>query len=307
MRSISRTLENIGIGAPITYRNLHVFPVFGEPTRADDYVTLDAGVSSGAVKLTEVTDAGQVPVVKLASECDKPVFLLDGQELIGAMQDRVLNTSVLAPARGTVIVPVSCVEAARWDPETPEFAPAGHVHFAAARAQRVAQVTQSLVEDGEASSDQVDIWAAIDERARNLRIASPTRAHAALFSGAKTRLDKFVGAVRPLSGQTGAIFAVGREIAGIDIFDCAETLAACLPMLVRSAALDALVSPTGGPPSACDVTRFVGRVRSARTLRFAGVGVGEDVRLCGPALAGGALVWGGRVVHLCAFDLTDEV
>jgi hypothetical protein len=299
-------LESVEIGAPISYRNLHVYPLFGDTVADRGYVTLDDARETGSVRLLEVSEKGAVPSVRVVSDADMPVFLLDGQELVGAMQDRVLNVSVLASARSTIQVPVSCVEAARWDPETPEFAPAGQVHFATGRAERIAQVTRSLSETGEAASDQVDIWAAIDARLRYMGVVSPTCAHAALFAEARRRLDKFVEAVRPRDGQTGALFAVGAEIAGLDLFDSAETLAANLPKLVRSAALDALVSPSGAAPSRCEAIRFVHRVRAARTLRFAAVGEGEDIRLCGAMLSGGALAWRGRVVHLCAFALDED-
>jgi hypothetical protein len=40
--------------------------------------------------------------------------LLDGEELIGAKQNRALNLTILAPAKQVIVIPVSCVEAGRW-------------------------------------------------------------------------------------------------------------------------------------------------------------------------------------------------
>ncbi|HWQ00295.1 MAG TPA: DUF6569 family protein, partial [Vicinamibacterales bacterium] len=43
------------------------------------------------------------------------------------------------------------------------------------------------------------------------------------------------------------------------------------------------------------------RVAAAPEKRFPAIGLGEDVRLAGENVAGGALVVGGRLVHLSAF------
>ncbi|MGH7605297.1 MAG: ARPP-1 family domain-containing protein [Gemmatimonadaceae bacterium] len=45
---------------------------------------------------------------------------------------------------------------------------------------------------------------------------------------------------------------------------------------------------------------FLERVGAAGAERFAALGEGEDIRLSGEGLAGGALASGGRVVHLAA-------
>ncbi len=47
-------------------------------------------------------------------------------------------------------------------------------------------------------------------------------------------------------------------------------------------------------------------VRQAGVEPFAALGEGEDLRLSGEALAGGALVAEDRVVHLAAFNLDPD-
>ena len=55
------------------------------------------------------------------------------------------------------------------------------------------------------------------------------------------------------------------------------------------------------PPSAVEVGRFLARMQAAASERFAALGEGEDIRLSGEGVAGGALAAGGRVVHLAGF------
>ena len=49
--------------------------------------------------------------------------MLDGEELIGAKQNRILNTTVLVAAHTEVTIPVSCVEQGRWGYRGRQFRP----------------------------------------------------------------------------------------------------------------------------------------------------------------------------------------
>jgi hypothetical protein len=60
-------------------------------------------------RVTDVSEAGSVPFLTVANRADRPLLLLDGEELIGAMQNRILNTTVLMDAHTEVTIPVSCV------------------------------------------------------------------------------------------------------------------------------------------------------------------------------------------------------
>ncbi len=78
----------------------------GEP----GYTTLDDALAQGCAEITEVSDQGRVPELRFLNTGDKPILLLDGEELVGAKQNRVLNLTILAPADDAIMIPVTCVE-----------------------------------------------------------------------------------------------------------------------------------------------------------------------------------------------------
>jgi len=305
MKTIDRSLRCLAIGRPLGCANLTQFPLFGPQNQERGYVPLEEALDRGEAEITEVTGTGRVPLVCFASHCASPIFLLDGQELIGAMQDRVLNISLLAPPGRRLLIPVTCVEAARWEPGSVTFDPAPRVHFATGRAERAAQVTESLIGGGSADSDQVEAWSTIDEAARRLDAESPTRAHSALFARHARTIEQAVRVFTPIPYQTGALFAVGSSFLGLDLFDSAQTFADTLPKIVRSAAIDA-IGVCGTPPAVDSALLFIDKIARASRLRFAALGIGVDVRLSGDDIAGGALTAWGRLIHLSAFPVPQR-
>ena len=82
--------------------------------------------------------------------------------------------------------------------------------------------------------------------------------------------------------------------------DAPKALAAVLPKLVRSRALEAL-NPRRmrhADPDGDDLGLFLEAVRELRLERYPAVGMGLEYRLGGPGLQGAALEVDGTVVHL---------
>ena len=64
------------------------------------------------------------------------VLLYDGEELVGAKQNRILNVTVLVAAGATLPIPVSCVEQGRWTRARVDFDAGGHVSHAHLRRRK---------------------------------------------------------------------------------------------------------------------------------------------------------------------------
>lgn len=304
MATLLSTLHGLTLGAPIGFGSLGVYPLIG-PGHAPSYWTLREAVGAGQARVREVSESGAVPQLLVENFSAKPILILDGEELIGAKQNRCANVTILAPAGQTLVIPVSCVEAGRWSYQSPQFAVADRAQFARGRAMKVAAVNESLRSDGVRDADQGQVWAEISAKSARMRVASPTAAMGDIYDQHRRDLDRYVSAVQPVADQVGAVFAIGDAIVGLDLFDAAETLRAMLPKLVRSYAIDAIESTANGtgPPPESTAAGFMAAVVAARTETYPGVGLGTDIRLTAQALVAGGLVYEGRIVHLAAFAL----
>jgi hypothetical protein len=83
--------------------------------------------------------------------------------------------------------------------------------------------------------------------------------------------------------------------------DFSEYLAESDQIPASNPALEA--AHTDAPPTVESVQSMLRRTAGVTEKRFPGVGIGEDIRLDTPAIAGAALVVSERLVHLCAFDM----
>lgn len=311
MTTVENTLRTTEVGKETVFRSLTLFPLLsreGYPSHPG-YLTLDEALAQQVARITEVSPGGSVPDLKFTNDADLPVLLLDGEELVGAKQNRVLNLTVLVPAKTALLIPVSCVEAGRWSATSAEFDAAPRAHYAAGRALKTVQVSERLHKSGTRHADQGAIWADIEEKAARLASPSPTQAMAAMYEQHGDSLEDYVAAFQAAPGQVGALFTIRGRIVGFDRFDHPATLTKLLFKLVRSYALDALDAPSKETPvssAGCrEAEAFLRAVAAAPTTRFSAIGMGEDIRFSSRELAGAALVAAERVVHANAFAVRE--
>lgn len=306
MQDIQAFLSSLELGPAAGSADLTVFPLIARTDREPGYDTLRDAIAAGGAKVTEVSEAGSVPELRLVNDGPRPILIVDGEELVGAKQNRIVNITILVPAKSVLTIPVSCVEAGRWQAESREFASADRAHHASGRRAKVEQVSASLRASSSRHSDQSAIWAEIEAKSARMGAVSNTRAAAAMFETARSGLETFTNELRPAERQVGAVFVIRGAIVGLDAFDSPHTWARVMPALVRSYGLDALdAGVTGNAFAKPEPQGFLQAVGEAPLDAFPAIGLGSDVRVGGNAVVGGALVVDDRVVHILAFPKRD--
>ena len=171
---VAQLLATILTGEPVTHGALAVVPLLAPNLDDPDWLTLEE--AGARARVTEVSEAGSVPFLTVANGADRPLLLLDGEELIGAKQNRILNTTVLVAAHTEVTIPVSCVEQGRWGYRGRQFRPGDASLYASLRARKAAWVSQSIRAGRGHRADQGEVWAHLADRASQLRVDSATGA-----------------------------------------------------------------------------------------------------------------------------------
>lgn len=324
MSATSSILSALQMGEPTSCNNLSLVPLLSDVQTDPTYITLEKGLATSTVEVEELDSGASVSDILFRNLSDDPVLLFEGEELIGAMQNRILNVSVLVSPKIKQVLPVSCVEAGRWhhkerDPRKQMFTVANRVHYARGRALENRAVSMSLHSTREYRGNQGRTWSDIDEKSARLNVSSESSAADAMYVSTSKKIDKFVEAFKHVPDQIGSVFVLDGQVSGLELYSSQDTHEQMLPRLVRSYALDAIDSsvsqaelktnPRKGTSVGHDKTaaeEFLARLSISWTKRFKGVCLGENIRFTDERLTGSALEHEDRVLHLSAFALSED-
>ena len=299
---------------------LTVFPLVavGEPELP--YTLLVDALAAGTVRITEV-GAGTVPALLASNAGDVDVLVLDGEQLVGARQNRMTNRSILLPARNETRIPVSCMEQGRWHFESDAMRHAPqHSPTKVRRKARVIEAEYAatgLVAPASSLADaQSAVWEEIAEIRDALGAYAPTGALNDVYESTRDALEAATSSFPLVPGQVGLLAFVGATPLGMDVIGGRALYARVHERLLRGYVLDALdtrararrrgvTDPTSTPPDDADALRFLARVRAADRVEAPTVGRGVYRVLSGEVI-GAELEADGAPVHLFAFPVDEH-
>lgn len=295
------TLPALRLTEPVGTGPLTVFPVLGPPPGLVYEVFATAAPKGFA--LTEVADGAQVGTLEAHNPLAVGVLLVEGEQVVGAQQDRTLDVSVLVAPGARVRVPVSCVERGRWDGRRhrERFRPAPEAAYPELRRAKAAAARRHLAAGLAPHADQGEVWAHVDGKAGDHGAPSATDRMGDVFAHREREVERLVEAAPLAPGQVGSLVALGGRIRVLDLVSRPEAYASLHPALVRGYALDALDHEAAPRPALAEAEAWLACVLAAPADRRPGVGLGEEVRFAARDRSGSGLAVGDELVHLTAF------
>ena len=317
--ALSRTLGSIHPLVTMERDGLVLIALESAGPQAADYLAFETAASTNDIEVHELAD-GSVGTVEAVTK-QQAVVLFAGDTITGGKQNRIINITMWLAANTTTRIPVSCLEAHRWDSGS-RFSSGRKVDY-----ELRARVNRSVGNQARAEasmpgpsrprsfrSDQSAVWAEISAKESRAGSASPTAALHDLYARESDDLAAFSRAFPCPQGANGLAVGIGGKLVAVEVFDAPETLTAQWDRLVEGAAsahLDhrraiaagAIVPPSHRHPDPGALGRMLGRTLGALAgaVVSPSVGEGSDIRLAGIRVSGSALVRGGRVVHLELF------
>ncbi|MEE2828837.1 MAG: DUF6569 family protein [Myxococcota bacterium] len=325
-------------GAFQSFKNLTALPLLGPELHRTIKTLASPGIRE-IFTVTEVSESGQVPALRVRNAGDDPVLLLDGEELLGGKQARVMNSSVLVPAGAEIHVPVSCCEAGRWQRQSERFRSHGRSLPSSLKSTKHSRVLSNLRTSERHDADQREIWRDIARYSRARGVQSSTAALGDVFDADRSSLKDYLDAMPALPGQVGLVAFVDNQLAGAEMFASAEIYGEVHNKVLHSFAADAIMSRSRGDshlasasevdelrsllaeeelpdrlrlrleaalerstaPSPTKAMDFVQRILDGEISRHSTAGAGTDLRFSHASGNGAALVDTDTLVHLTAF------
>ncbi len=177
--------------APIESGNLLLFPVVradGKSIAETPFITLDEGLKSGEVEVTEAGRArglvrprnggnpqapdnayrgDEVNTLVLVNHSKRPLLLLAGEIVTGGKQDRIIAKDRIVPADADPIdLSVFCIEPGRWTGSSSTFGVAGK------SAAKSFMVQPEVRERAMAEQDQQQVWNSVNGAISQMEVAA---------------------------------------------------------------------------------------------------------------------------------------
>lgn len=295
VRVVENYIHRLSIGSPVEYKNLRIYPLkMTAGIELDDFITLDEAMDKGWLKIREV-GSGAVNTVEIKNNGDDPVFILTGEMITGAKQDRMIKADVLLPPNsGWVKVEVYCVEHGRWVEVSKEFKSGGFV------------VPNVVRQRAKLSESQSEVWAEVARTQDKLGIISNTGAVRANYEdkNVKNAVEdyfKVFEKIPSLSKSTiGVVVTTGNRIICLDIFASNRLFNKLWKKLIKSYAMDAI----DGEKSSItkdQVKYFIESIYDAKFVSVSTPGLGSLLTIKSDSGKGSALVYENTVVHMDFF------
>lgn len=291
---------------PATCDTLTVFPIV-DGNIARDYMLLSLAVEKGVAHVTEKTAGGTVPIILIENSGKTPLLGIQGEEYVGAKQNRTFNVSFLA-GPGKTEIPVTCVEQGRWRYDRDNFV-AGMHESPEIRSLKHAEIARrsklrGVPKEEKYHASQGKVWDAVAALGSKFGVHSATAAMHDVYSAKKVSksIDDIIAGIELPEGTRGAVVAAGGKMVGADVFEDPEVFAAMWPRIVRSYAMTAMTAK-GERPSMETAEAFINLPGGSDWTASPSPGMGEDVRWEGRHFAAASLVWQGRHLHASVFAL----
>ena len=307
------TLNDVVFGEMQTYKNVSAVPLFHSNMGPLVYGTLADALRDESLVVSEVSEGGSVPDLKVINNSEIPVLILSGEELKGGKQNRVLNTSMLVAAKSEIVVPVTCTEAGRWHYSGGYSGGSGAMYGSGytvpsnARASGAMYCSSSLNASGTYRGNQSDSWERFSRYASRTGTHTQTGAMEDVYAAKENDIREFLEALKRVPDQKGVLVFVNGKVAGFDLLSRAEAYETLHEKLIKSYVMDALVDASPRTEANLeDAHAFIDKAQACGQKKYKSTGLGWDYRFDGPAVVGLSLVHDDTTVHTAFFKKQIE-
>ena len=226
---------DIEVLKPQIHENMVAIPLKSKISYKLDILTLKKGLELGLVEVKEC-EKSTVNTIMVTNNAVTPLILIDGEEILGANQNRIVNNTLLIGPKRTQAISVSCTEHGRWK-HTSDFRQSNYIaNFNTRRVKEYAKRNHGNAQNA--------IWDSIESLEVENSFKSPTNAMSESYDNLKIDHDEFLKAFEIVDRQCGVLVIQNGEIKGFEIFYNSQIYKEYHEKVLRSYLIDNKVENT---------------------------------------------------------------
>ena len=281
------------------YENVEAIPIKSDFFGKKDFLTLKKGYEMNLVEIKEL-EHSTVNTVSCKNDSVTPLILIDGDEITGAMQNRIINDTLLIPAQSTLNIPVSCTEHGRWHTRgegeasrtlKPSLYSANH--STRSRKSRASYEERDY---------QGEVWDSISEFESRSNFKSMTSALNDSYENLKDKQNDYLKKFNIEDGQNGVIFIVNGELKGLELFYNHSIYKQYHEKLCRSYIIEAIVEKKSVENiDRLELMKLLEKISDSEFKSKKSIGLGDNLKFSNDFGSGSGLVWEDELIHMTFF------
>lgn len=297
--------QKLAVGEAIPILAVQIVPLFLPQGEVEaDALLLEEALTDGKTVVNEVGEGGIVGQVRVLHRGELPLLVLQGEQILGAKQNRSFNASFIVAPGKEVVLPVSCVEQGRWQRKSEAFSAGATTLAPEVRARKLKRVSESMTLRGSYDANQHGVWSDVQEYMAATGTHSVTASYEDARQTQAREVDRVVDSFEPAKGQVGLAVVRDGRVVVLDLFGSSRLFARAFKKCLRGALSDVSLATEAAAVSNAPATELVKRMletlATSPSTRTASPADGDTWSGQVASAAYTAAVWKGAVYHCAA-------
>lgn len=282
---------------PQIHENMAVVPLKSRISYKLDMITLKKGLELDLVEVKEC-EKSTVNTIKVRNDAVTPLILIDGEEILGANQNRIINSTLLIAPRTTQAISVSCTEHGRWNYKN-EFRQSEYIaNYNTRRAKEFAIRSHH--------NSQQAVWNSIACLEAENSFKSPTSAMSESYDNLKINHDEFLKAFKIVDGQCGVLVIQNGEIKGFEVLYNPQIYREYHEKILRSYLIDNKIENTTFSINVDEIKKTIDDANYFQFNKKESEGIAEKFEFEDEYSLGNLYAYDGEVIHFSYFNKKED-
>ncbi len=212
-----------------------------EPINSLEFISIHSAFNQNKVKIMEVSASGNVNELLATNLSNDYIFIMDGDILQGAKQNRVSNTSIYMAPNKKYFIPVSCVEQGRWSFDSDVFCPSDEIvnkQMRFSKNQDIYKKRQDF-KRSKHSTNQSRVWENVSSYINACEVLSETDSYSDIHISKRKDFNKMIDKLEFNVRANGLAYFIQGKLCGIEIFNRKDVYKDYFQKILQSVAMEA--------------------------------------------------------------------